>query len=66
MPLHARQGVEHLWIVDPVPRTLEVYRPKKGRRVVVGSRAGDAVVRVEPFCAVEIDLSRWRVPGEPE
>lgn len=26
MPIYGEQGVVHLWLVDPLLRTLEVYR----------------------------------------
>ncbi len=59
MPIYAREGVNHLWLVDPLMRTLEVYR-LEGQRWVVVSTHGDAEsVRAEPFEAVEIDISRW-------
>jgi hypothetical protein len=31
--------------------------------VVVGTHAGDDVVRVPPFDAIEISLGRWWLPG---
>lgn len=59
MPIYARARVGHLWIVDPIVRTLEVYRLEAGAWVVVSTFTGDALVRPEPFAAVEIDLRRW-------
>src|SRR5262249_34920193 len=41
MGIYAREGVRHLWIVDPLARTLEVYRLEGGRWVVVGTHGGD-------------------------
>ena len=60
---YARDGVQHLWLVDPLLQTLEVYRLEAGRWVVLATYAGDDVVRAEPFGAVEIGLSRWWLPG---
>src|SRR5262249_14626112 len=37
MPIYAREGVRHLWLVDPVARTLEVYR-LEGERWGVAAR----------------------------
>ena len=34
MPIYAREGVGHLWLVDPIARTVEVYRLDGGRWVV--------------------------------
>lgn len=59
MPIYAREGVAHLWIVDPILKTLEVYRLETGRWVVASTHGGDERVRAEPFEAVELDLTRW-------
>jgi hypothetical protein len=48
-----------------VAETLEVYRLDAGRWVVVGTHAGPAVVRVEPFETIELALGRWWMPGDP-
>jgi len=65
MRIYAREGVEHLWFVDPIARTLEIYRLEAGRWVVVAVHGGDDVVRAEPFDAIEVRLDRWWLP-EPE
>jgi Uma2 family endonuclease len=58
MPIYAREGVRHAWLVDPIARTLEVYALGEQRR---WSRAvvhrDDVRVRVEPFDAIDLDLS---------
>jgi Uma2 family endonuclease len=59
MPIYAREGVSHMWIVDPIPRTLEVYRLEEGRWIVASTHGGAERARAEPFDAVELDLSRW-------
>src|SRR5262249_35501828 len=56
MPVYAREGVRHAWLVDPLERTLEVFRLDRGMWVVAETYRGDSVVRVEPFEAIEIDL----------
>jgi Uma2 family endonuclease len=67
MPLYAEHGVEHLWIVDPVMKTLEVYRREGGLWVVRSSHGDDDIASPEPFDAVPFDLGAlWRVPGQPE
>ncbi len=63
MEIYAREGVDHLWLVDPIVQTLEIYRLEAGCWVVVGIHAASAVVRAEPFEAVEVDLARWWLPG---
>jgi Uma2 family endonuclease len=59
MPVYARESVSHLWIVDPILKTLEVYRLESGRWVVASTHGGDDRVRAEPFDAIEIDIARW-------
>ena len=59
MRVYAREQVAHLWIVDPILRTLEVYRLEHGRWVVASTHAGTGVVRAEPFDVVELRLERW-------
>jgi hypothetical protein len=48
-----------MWILDPGPATLEVYRADGDAWRLVFSAAGDVKVRAEPFDAVEIDLANW-------
>jgi len=59
MRIWAREGVGHVWIVDPLARTLEVYRLAAGRWVVAGTHAGPEPVRAEPFEAVALAAHRW-------
>ncbi len=59
MRVYAREQVAHLWIVDPILRTLEVYRLEDGRWVVASTHAGTEQVRAEPFAAVGLDMRRW-------
>ena len=59
MQVYARERLGHLWIVDPSPRTLEIYSLEDGRWVVLGTHAGSAHVRAEPFEAVELVTTRW-------
>jgi Uma2 family endonuclease len=65
MPLYAASGVKHAWLLDPVVRTLEVYRLEGGGWRLVGSHGGDAKVRAEPFDAVELDLALVWGPSPP-
>jgi hypothetical protein len=45
--------------VDPRDRTLEVYRLDNGRWIELDTFEGNAVVRAEPFDAIELDLSAF-------
>ena len=57
LPIYKEHGVQHVWLVNPVDRTLEVLRLESDRWVVAGNYAGDDVVRAEPFEAVDIELA---------
>jgi len=56
MPLYAQYGVGHAWLVDPIAKTLEVFRLENERWVFLKSFANDDRVRAEPFDAIEIEL----------
>lgn len=55
--IYRRESVNHYWIVDPRIQTLEVFRLENGRWVEVDTWEGEAVVRAEPFDAIELDLA---------
>jgi Uma2 family endonuclease len=62
LPIYAREGVGHAWLVEPLAQTLEVYRLEAGRWLLLATHGGDEIVRAEPFEAVELSLSRWWLP----
>ena len=65
LPLYAREGVAHLWLADPLARTLEVLRLSEARYMVLSVFSHELAVRAEPFDAVELDvMSLWC--DEPE
>jgi Uma2 family endonuclease len=67
LPRYARNGVEHAWIVDPILRTLEVYRRDGNRFEPVDAYSSDALVRAEPFEALELALATlWLPPPTPK
>jgi Uma2 family endonuclease len=57
MAVYGREGVKHLWLVDPRVQSLEVYRLEGGGWVRVGVHTGDAVVRAEPFETLPLELA---------
>ncbi len=59
MRIYARESVNHLWLVDPLDKTVEVYRLETGRWVVASTHAGDELMRAEPFEAAELQIVRW-------
>jgi Uma2 family endonuclease len=58
MPIYAREGVAHAWLLDPATRTLEVYilGPAQAWTPPMVLR-GDGRVRAPPFAAIEVDLA---------
>jgi malate dehydrogenase len=53
LAIYAREGVGHVWLVDALARTLEVYRLEEKRYFLLNTYEGEAVVRAEPFDAIE-------------
>ena len=64
--IYAREGVRHLWFVDPDVRTLEAFELRKGQWVLLGTLADDAPVALPPFEAVTFPLGAlWpNTPGD--
>jgi Uma2 family endonuclease len=54
--VYAEHGVRHVWLVDPIARSLEVLRLDDGRWTLLHTHNGLAVVRAEPFDAIELQL----------
>ncbi len=65
LPLYAKHGVRHVWLVDPIAKTIETYTldedGERWREVQVHDRV--ASVRLAPFDAIEIDFETlWSPP----
>ena len=63
--IYARERVAHVWLVDPILRTLEVLRLDARGWVTLGVHRDDAVVRAEPFEAMDLPLSELWAAVEP-
>jgi Uma2 family endonuclease len=61
LPVYAREGVQHVWLVDPTAQMLEIFRlDGDGYRLVV-TFFDEAPCRAEPFHAIELELAAlWR------
>ena len=55
-PICAREGVPHLWLVDPADRTLEAFELRDGEWVLIACAKDEDLVRVRPFDAVPVSL----------
>ncbi len=56
LPIYAAAGVKHVWLVEPLARTLEVYRLEATRWSLLDTYVDDARIRAEPFDAIELEL----------
>ena len=60
LAIYAHEEVQHAWLLDPIARTLEVLRLEAGRWAILGTYAGNAAVRAEPFIEIDLELaSLW-------
>ena len=66
MPIYAREGLEHLWLVDPDARTLEVYAlQESGRWLLLDTLKDDEGIQQPPFDAIEFPLADlWADPSD--
>ncbi len=55
-PVYAREGVGHLWFVDPAARTLEAFALSDGAWAPAGAAREDEPVRLPPFEAIAFPL----------
>jgi Uma2 family endonuclease len=62
LAVYAREAVSHVWMVDALTCTLEVFRLEGGRWVLAAAHGGEDVVRAEPFETLEVALARWWPP----
>jgi Uma2 family endonuclease len=61
VPIYAREGIGHVWLVDPIACTLEAFRLDGQTYRLMGTSRDEARVRIEPFEAVELELATlWR------
>lgn len=57
LPVYARAGVRHAWLVDPIDRSIEVYRLGEAGWILAGGATEGEPVALEPFEAVPVDLA---------
>ena len=55
-PVYEREGVGHLWLIDPADRTLEAFELRNGEWAPIATAKDDAPVGVRPFEAVTFSL----------
>ncbi len=65
LPVYAREGVRHAWLVSPLERSVEVFRLDGDSYRLVAVHGESEVVRLEPFDAIELELTAlW--PNAPK
>jgi Uma2 family endonuclease len=62
LPIYARENVQFAWIVDANLQSFEAFRLDNGSWKYIAQHVGDAVIRVEPFEAIEINLANLWLP----
>lgn len=68
MDIYLRERVGHVWLLDPIAETLEIFRHNGAQWSRGSLHTGNVTVRAEPFDAIELELARlWkrRVPPQP-
>ena len=63
LAIYVREGVSHAWLINPASETLEAMALASGRWTLLATHVGAVVVRVEPFDAIELDLSALWTTG---
>ena len=53
---YAREGIPHLWLIDPVERTLEAFELHDGQWLLIASAQDDEPVSIRPFDAITFSL----------
>ena len=56
MPVYARNGVRHVWLLDPSAKTLEIFTLDGQTFRLNATYANDDLVRIAPFEAIELEL----------
>lgn len=56
LPLFARAGVPHVWLIDPLACSVEVYRLEASGYVLLLATRTNQSLRLPPFDAIELEL----------
>ena len=63
LDIYRREGVRHLWFLDPLARTLEVLTLDGAGYRITATHSGPTAVRAEPFDAIELDFGLLWLPS---
>jgi Uma2 family endonuclease len=56
LPIYARQGVSHAWLLDPLAQTLEVLERQGQQWLLLSTHRDQVMICAAPFEALEWDL----------
>lgn len=59
LPKYLAMGVEHVWLIMPEGRVIDVFRHAGDEWALVGSFTEEETARVPPFDAVPFDTRSW-------
>jgi Uma2 family endonuclease len=62
LPIYAREKVDHVWLIDPVEKTLEIFQRSENRWFLLNTFIGNDKIRAAPFDAIEMDLGSLWLP----
>lgn len=66
MPLYARYGVKHLWLIDPLLKLLEVYELQALNWINLGNFKDNDGVNAAPFAEITLNLNDLWLPDIEE
>ncbi len=64
LPIYAREKIDHVWLIDPDKKTLEVYARNNQSWILLNSFAADDRIHAAPFDAIEMNLGALWLPDE--
>jgi Uma2 family endonuclease len=59
MPIYAQYAIPYIWLLDPLSKTLDVFKLESGKWALLASFVDDDKVRAEPFSEIEIELGNF-------
>ncbi|NOT84773.1 MAG: Uma2 family endonuclease [Methylococcaceae bacterium] len=57
MPIYAAHGMLHIWLIDPLQRTLEAFENTSGKWLLLQVLENDNAVSLPPFDAISFNLA---------
>ena len=60
--IYAREGVRHLWLIDPIEHSLEAFELSNGAWKIIDKLHDDATVCLPPFVEIAFNLSDLWLP----